>query len=154
MKRKYEEINGDLFEYALKGKFDVICQGNNCFNTQNAGIAVRFKEEFETNNFELEQSGKGDYNKLGQIDYEEFEGDSFDGILAVVNCYTQFNPGPDGNYAALTLCLSKINYIFKGRHIGLPQIGCGIAGLDWNEVKEIIKEELVDCDVTVVIFKQ
>lgn len=38
--------------------------------------------------------------------------------------------------------------------IGLPQIGCGLAGGDWNKVKEIIKKELKDCFVTVVIYKE
>jgi hypothetical protein len=31
------------------------------------------------------------------------------------------------DYEALALCLRKINHTFKGKHVGLPQIGCGIA---------------------------
>ena len=31
-----------------------------------------------------------------------------------------------------------MNYIFKGKHIGLPQIGCHLAGGSWDIVKEII----------------
>ena len=77
----YEEVEGNLITLAKEGKFDVICQGCNCFNMQGVGISGIMSKEFETNNFELEQSGKGDYNKLGQIDYEEFEGDIFDGSL-------------------------------------------------------------------------
>jgi O-acetyl-ADP-ribose deacetylase (regulator of RNase III) len=50
--------------------------------------------------------------------------------------------------------MRKINHTFKGKHIGLPQIGCGLAGGDWSRVKEIIKKELKDCKVTVVIFKK
>jgi len=37
-------------------------------------------------------------------------------------------------------------------HIGLPKIGAGLAGGDWNRIKEIIKTELTDCKVTVVIY--
>ena len=47
-----------------------------------------------------------------------------------------------------------MNHEFKGKHIGLPQIGCGIAGGDWDVVKLLIKQELKDCDVTVVIYNK
>ena len=83
-------------------------------------------------------------------------------LFYVVNSYTQYNYGrnhSDGDdkplsYEALTLCLRKINHKFKGKHIGLPQIGCGLAGGDWEKVKAIIQKELVDCDATVVIYNK
>ena len=37
---------------------------------------------------------------------------------------------------------------------GLPLIGCGIAGGEWDEVREIIKSELSEFDVTIVHFNQ
>jgi len=58
------------------------------------------------------------------------------------------------DYEALTLCLRKINWVFSGKHIGLPKIGAGLAGGDWEQIKQIIKNELNDCDVTVVIYKE
>ena len=51
-------------------------------------------------------------------------------------------------------CLRKINHFYRGKKIGLPLIGCGIAGGDWNMVRAIIQQELKDCDVTVVIYKK
>ena len=98
--------------------------------------------------------------------------------LSVVNAYTQYQPGANLDYEALTLCLRKINHIFKGKHIGLPKLGCGIAGGIWdldeyliasgtdfvkwknhknkgfNDVKTIIQEELKDCNVTIVIYDE
>ena len=60
--------------------------------------------------------------------------------------------------------MKKINSEFKGKHVGLPLIGCGIAGGIWERnlknnpshktVKEIIQTELKDCDVTVVHYKK
>jgi O-acetyl-ADP-ribose deacetylase (regulator of RNase III) len=58
------------------------------------------------------------------------------------------------DYEALTLCLRKINKIFSGKKIGLPQIGSGLAGGNWNRIQSIIQQELRDCDVTVVIYKK
>jgi O-acetyl-ADP-ribose deacetylase (regulator of RNase III) len=47
-----------------------------------------------------------------------------------------------------------MNHIFSEMHIGLPQIGAGLAGGDWETIKQIIKQELKDCDVTVVIYNK
>ena len=171
----YKEVKGDLIKLALEGKFEVIAHGCNCFCTMGSGIAVAMKNAFKCDTFDSEAPGlKGDINKLGNIDYEYFT-DKIDYIrksnpndfncndilVIVVNAYSQYYYGKNSpgcnqplDYSALALCLRKINYIFKGKHIGLPQIGCGLAGGDWGLVKEMIQEELTDCDVTVVIYNK
>ena len=132
--------------------------------------------------WEIKTGNKGNINKLGTIDYQHqylwFKHPmAKDGLavpmnhktlgqpdvkdIIVVNSYTQYSYGvnhTDGvskplDYEALTLCMRKINHIFKGKHIGLPQIGAGLAGGDWNRIKQIIQTELKDCEVTVVIYK-
>ena len=118
---------------------------------------------------------RGDINKLGQIDYQKVAVNLHTGRvlvgysvpkpefiieLTVVNAYTQYHYGrnhKDGvhtpiDYEALTLCMRKMNKIFKDQHIGLPKIGAGLAGGDWNRIKKIIQDEFTDCDVTVVVF--
>jgi len=155
----YQEIEGNLITLAKENTFDVIAHGCNCFCTMGAGIAPQMAEAFLCNKFNMERDEfKGDINKLGTIDYGYFHVSG----LTVVNAYTQYNYGKnhaDGDsrpldYEALTLCLRKMNFIFNGKHIGLPQIGCGLAGGDWEIVKEIIKKELKDCNVTIVIYKK
>lgn len=149
-------IKGDLIKLALAGEFDVIAHGCNCFCQMGAGIAPQMARAFGANHFRLEKrSYEGDYNKLGQIDWD----DTMRPI--VVNAYTQYGFGRNHSngtdipldYEALTLCMRKINHQFKGKHIGLPQIGCGLAGGDWNKVSQIIEKELKDCTVTIVIYQ-
>lgn len=158
----YKEIEGDLIVLAKQKQFDVIAHGCNCFCTMGAGIAPQMAKAFGCDTFPLEHKDyTGDINKLGQIDYKTYFHMNEDHRLTVVNAYTQYYYGsnhPDGvdkplDYDALTLCLRKINHLFKGKHIGLPKIGCGLAGGNWNIVKNIILRELKDCDVTVVNFK-
>jgi O-acetyl-ADP-ribose deacetylase (regulator of RNase III) len=147
----YTEVHGDLIKLAKEGEFDVIAHGCNCFCNMEKGIAVAMKNEFACNLFKLEHRDyKGDVNKMGQIDYEYQRG------LYVVNAYTQFgfgNPKGDVDYEAFTLCMRKIASKFRGRHIGLPQIGAGLAKGDWERIKQIIQKELQNCKVTVVIYK-
>jgi O-acetyl-ADP-ribose deacetylase (regulator of RNase III) len=175
---KYTEVNGDLIEKALSGEFDVIAHGCNCFCTQKSGIAKRMVEVFRTDKFYKEGSNwKGNVDKMGNIVAEDryvhegkvvsFKeaGHPFTPLyndakkLIVVNCYTQFGFGkfqatgqPDLDYEALTLCLRKIASKYIGKHIGLPKIGAGLAGGDWERIKTIIQETLKDCKVTVVIY--
>ena len=79
------------------------------------------------------------------------------------------------DYEAFTLCMRKINHQFKGKHIGLPLIGCGLAGAVWDitqlteeevmnhssdllnnfkDVKSIILDELTDMKVTIVHYER
>lgn len=170
----YEEIKGDLIKLALDGKFDVISHGCNCFCIMGAGIAPQMATAFgasladnEAHRLMEKLCGEGyQIELLGNIaswsPYTKYGVTEVPENLIVVNSYTQYGFGlnhPGGSkvpldYAALTLCMKKINHMFKGKHIGLPQIGCGLAGGDWEKVKEIIKTELKDCKVTIVIYKK
>lgn len=168
-----KEIKGDLIKLALEKNFDVIVHGCNCFCTMGAGIAPKMAQTFGCDKFWKENKKySGNIDKLGTLDFEKrlvIDGVAYpvvpvaypvlpgqtDYNLHVVNAYTQYNYGGNKplDYEALTLCLRKMNFIFKGKHIGLPQIGCGLAGGDWNIVKNIIEKEFIDCEVTIVIFK-
>ena len=167
---KYNEIKGDLIKLALDGKFDVITHGCNCFCTMSAGIAPQMVKAFNVNKFSMESKDQvGNINKLGCIDYEvktltggKSEFDFFEFDLTIINSYTQYGFGRNHSngieqpldYEALTLCLRKINHLFKGKHIGLPKIGCGLAGGSWSIVSKIIRDELRECDVTIVIYNK
>lgn len=148
---KYNEVDGDLIEMSLNGKFDLISHGCNCKKTMGAGIAKLIATTYPLA-YEVDKQ----YNAtMGDIsicrDYDTI----------IVNSYTQLFPGgvgygPDSimsRYDALISCMRKINDEFKGSHIGLPLIGCGIAGLDWNVVKGIIQQQLTDLDITIVLYK-
>jgi len=153
-------IKGDLIQLAKEGNFDVIGHGCNCFCTMTSGIAPLMAEAFGCNEFPLEWlKFEGDVNKLGNIDHQSILINGKDNLneLTVVNCYTQYAPGvPDPfyhiplNYTALELCMRKINHTFKGKKVGLPWIGCGLAGGNRGVVENIIKQQLIDCDVTIV----
>lgn len=170
MKNQYTEIKGDLIQLARQGKFDVIAHGCNCFCRMGAGIAVAMAKEFGCSSFKLEDKlYQGSINKIGQVDYQllhyetgkgwtkypDIDGTKITHSLHVVNCYTQYgygNPNGDLDYEALTLCMRKLGGIFHGKHIGLPQIGAGLAKGDWDRIKAIIQQELRFCEVTVVIY--
>lgn len=145
---KYKEVYGNLITLAKNGEFDVIVHGCNCLSNMGAGLAPQMADAFGCDQFEMEKWGQ-DIQKLGCIDWENFvigknsiwnlknsDNKENDPELSVVNAYTQYKYGrnhKDGifrpiDYDALTLCFRKMNVIFKGKHIGVPQIGAGLAG--------------------------
>lgn len=156
----YKEVEGDLFQLADAGLFDVVAHQTNCFCLQGAGISGKFALRYGTDNAERFKSedlvSRGDFNKLGTIESFFCNSGGYFGRKPdfVANMYGQFKPGSNTDYTALRLCLRKLNHRFKGNRIGLPQIGCGIGGGSWEEVAKIIQEELIDCDTTVVIYKK
>ena len=167
-------VDGDLIKLAKEGIFDVIVHGCNCLSTMGAGIAPQMAAAFGCDKFEMEMWGPS-IDKLGNIDWKTFlleknntftidlgEGNPDKGTeLVVVNAYTQYSYGrnhSDGvaqpfDYEAFTICMRKINRTFKRKCIGMPKIGSGLAGGDWNRIENIISTELIDCEVTIVNYK-
>lgn len=146
---EYTEIDGDLIKLTKEGKFDIIAHGANCQKMMGAGVAKQIREHFPPVYLVDKEDIREPISRLG--DFTKYE--SCSGRI-ILNLYTQFYGGPNLNLDALKLCLSKVNYLYAGKHIGLPKIGCGIAGGDWEIVKEIIKTHLTSCKVTIVNYKK
>ena len=145
-------IDGDLIQLAKEGKFDVIGHGCNCFGNMGAGIAKTIKEEFpEAYTADKFGSRRGDHKKLGtftKYDYPD---------LTILNLYTQFAYGTqkvEVRSDAVRKCMKEIKKNYSRKKIGLPMIGCGLAGGDWNIISRIIEDELGDEDVTIVKYKK
>ena len=145
------EIEGDLVKQA--GQFDVIAHGCNCFCTFGAGIAKAIREKFPEAYYEVDlTTKKGDRSKLGTITFTK------NTTPVIINCYTQYNYGREKgrvycSYDAIRSCMKEIKAKFHGKKIGLPKIGCNLAGGDWAIVNQIIADELGQEDVTIVILK-
>jgi len=146
-------VNGDLVALALKGEFDVIVHGCNCFHTMGAGIAKSIASTFPE---ALEADRKTPYaeaSKLGTISTAQVERGRHK--LVVVNAYTQFHwkgSGRKVDYEALGRCFRSIADSFSGSRIGYPLIGAGLAGGDWTIIAPRIDHELAGLDHTLVIF--
>ncbi len=144
-------IKGDLIKLACSGQFDVIVHGCNCHCVMGAGIAAQIRKEFSGAYIADYDTGRGDLSKLGGYTKGEAFRNGFP--ITVVNAYTQGEPGRNLDYPALRRCMKAVKSDFSGKRIGMPKIGCGIAGGDWGEVSRIIQDELVGEDVTIVDYE-
>jgi O-acetyl-ADP-ribose deacetylase (regulator of RNase III) len=143
-------IEGDLVKDA--DNYDVIAHCCNCFCTMGAGIAPQIKHKFPEAYAADCTTTSGDQSKLGTITYTE------NTTPIVVNLYGQYDykgrqhGRMDLDYSALRLALRAMKEKFSGKTFGLPMIGAGLAGGDWDIIEAIIQEELNGEDVTVVKY--
>lgn len=141
----YKIIKGDLI--ATAEDYDIVVHGCNTKHTMGAGFALKLKKKYPII-FEYDE-----YNSIpGTIREVPVKKD-----FIIINAYTQRYWGRDkykneDRYLYIRNCMKCINKDYKGKRIGMPMIGAGLAGGDWNIIESIIKEELKDCDVTVVKY--
>ena len=148
-----KEVYGDLVKQA--DEFDVVIHGCNCMNTMGGGIAVALRVAYPGIYDADTIAYKAGKVRLGNmsIHFEPSINTTF------VNCYTQHDfkgrktGKRDVDYFAIKECMQKVKKRFSGMKIGIPLIGCGLAGGDWNLVSTIIDEELLGEDVTLVKIK-
>jgi O-acetyl-ADP-ribose deacetylase (regulator of RNase III) len=146
-------VAGDL----LTSDVDVLAHGANCFNTMGAGIAAQIKrlypEAWEVDSL----TKKGDKKKLGSFSRTQYQ------KPVIYNLYTQYSFGKNKIYVdykavrkalkAMKNDLIKTGY-YKTCKLGMPMIGCGLAGGDWQKISQILEEILNDKDVFVYTLSQ
>ncbi len=141
----YREITGDLLALFAQGAFDFIGHGCNCFKAMDAGIARQIRKQFPEAKTADDQFAPVGKERLGKY------------VIApnrIINIYSQYEPGKNLDTIALSEALSALNAELGPQKVslGLPQIGCGIAGGNWSEIKPLIQDKLKDVELTVVVY--
>lgn len=126
------EVTGDLFEYDGVA----IGHGVNCKGAMGAGIATQFRKRYPAMYDSYRVHCENGTLQPGRA----FVYRSSDGRL-ICNIASQDFPGADARYDWLVagISLAVADLIDAGvRELALPQIGCGIGGLDWEAVKVML----------------
>ena len=144
-----KEVAGDLIQLAKEGKFDVIVHGCNCECMMGGGIAKQIRQAFPEAYQADCQTTACDPRKIGSFSLARANVNKGK-CLVIVNGYTQLLAGGQVNYHAVREVMKQVKQNFYGKRIGYPMIGAGLAGGDWDRIKDIIGEELKDEDHTLV----
>jgi O-acetyl-ADP-ribose deacetylase (regulator of RNase III) len=156
-----KQLTGNLITLGMAGVFDVILHGANCFCTMGGGIAreirARVPEAYQAD----QDTFSGDRNKIGLFTKAGITCYIQHGIvptehkLTVINAYTQYDmsSGEDVfEYEAFDRVLKLIHRMYPTARVGLPLIGCGLAGGDESRIRWIIEENAKVMDLTLVLF--
>ena len=144
------KVKGDLLARARDGRYDAIAHGCNSFCRMEAGIAKQVKEQFpqayRADQMTIPKMGE----KLGKYSLAFIS----EGDFTLINAYTQYDCKGDNNvdYEAIRNVFSLINRDFPGRFIGIPAIGAGLAGGDWDRISRIINRVTPDIHIELVEY--
>lgn len=141
-----KKLKEDIFHAFMNHDFDIFVQGCNCHHTQGAGIAALLSSRYPEVLIADRTSVKGDPSKLGSYTLAK----TLDGI--VINAYTQYSfgaGGPHVDYDAISKVFATLNAKYKDQNVtfGIPAIGCGLAGGNWEIVEQLINDCTPDINI-------
>lgn len=132
-------VAGDMFQIAkamTAGERGVaIGHGVNRHGLMGAGVAKSVRALFPDAHEAYRQACSEDRYAVGQNQYWSTGTGTW-----LVNMFTQDRPGPDARLTAIQLCLEAYFGQFHYTPLVIPEIGCGIGGLDRHEVFQIFKQ--------------
>jgi O-acetyl-ADP-ribose deacetylase (regulator of RNase III) len=142
-----QTIKGSVIDLAaMRGEFDLLIHGCNCFNTMKSGVAKAIATKWPGVVDADNRTTKGDVSKLGS--YTTYQ---IDNGLIIVNAYTQYDYGHTGRYfeyAAFAQVLRELEDDYNGvltawigkTRVLSPKIGSGLGGGDWNIIEKMISQ--------------
>jgi len=145
-----KEIKGSL----LDTECIVIAHGVNCQNVMGAGVAKALYTKWPKvkESYHKVCEGKKASELLGNVYLTDIGGQ------LVANCFTQKGYGTHErmlDYDALRSCMGGLKTFFYQwrtvKCLAMPRIGCGLAGGDWEKVREIL-EEVFPEEFTILVY--
>lgn len=159
-----KHIKGDLIKLVQDGQFDIIIHGANIHNAMGSGIAATIRTQLPAMWGADQATIPGDIRKLGHfsvaqlVEYETKTGNPYIDRPFGINLYTQATMGGEGDhidYEGLERGFYAINMMFSTYpvqpKIGIPLIGAGLGGGDWDRIEAIINS-IGFADITCVEF--
>lgn len=146
-----EYINGDIFDS------ECICLVNpvNCVGVMGAGLALQFRKRFPKNYYVYKIMCENYSIGIGRPMFCK------EGGKVIIDFPTKYHYRNKSKLEDIDKALCAIpeilNKIFNGtipikNTIAFPAIGCGLGGLEWSQVKNLIENRLGNYPFTVKIY--
>lgn len=129
------EVQSDLFELRV----DALAHGCNTQGVMNAGIALEFKQRYPQMYQEYIRYCKTGLFNPGDIHFYRSE----DSKPHVINIATQLDRRTPAQLSYIERGFNNIESNYKAwgiSSLGMPHIGCGLGGLDWQDVSKVVKK--------------
>ena len=143
----FTEIKGNLFDRPM-GPNDYYVHCISRDYACGAGIAKEFNKRYDLTNI-LRKSGTDDLTPI---------------VYNVINLVTKNKYWQKPTYKSLEDCLWRVwglvvnypmyypNLLYPPKTLVMPRIGCGLDKLQWEKVKNIIKNIFKDTDVNIEVY--
>lgn len=138
--------HGNIFESSAQ----VIVNPVNCVGVMGAGLAKQFKERYPRMFAKYQSCCMAKLLEPGKLMLCK-ESDKWILLFPTKN---HWKDRSELIYIKQGLNKLVAEYQLRGiKSIAIPKIGCGLGGLNWEEVKPLIIERLSSCDMDVYIYE-
>ena len=149
----YKEIQGNLFDD--NSSYFVQCLSADI--VAGAGIAVEFNKRFDMKNRLRNLYPNGvKVNGTFQPTCIYIQNDKYDRYsFGTFNLITKENVWQKPTYITMNKALKEMYIQVKNKNIkklAMPLIGCGIDGLSWKFVRQLIIETFQDLDIEITVY--
>lgn len=139
-------ISGDI----LESKAEAIVNPVNCEGIMGKGLALQIKLKYPQTFKDYVKSCKEKKLCIGQIHYYK------ENEKIIINFPTKDKWRNKSKITYITDALPKLIELIKQlqiKSIAIPPLGCGLGGLDWKEVKEVLVSYLEEIDSKIYIYE-
>lgn len=130
----------------------------NCKGVMGSGLALQFKEAYEDMFEAFKQACTDNKVQLGKMHVWKLEGQSslISETSIIINFPTKHHWKDKSQLKDIKLGLQDLRKVIAQENIdtiAIPQLGCGLGGLDWAKVEPLIMEELLDVEAEIRLYK-
>ena len=129
-----------LFEDFNNGVTDAIVIPVNCFGVMGAGVALEAKKRYPN----CEPLYK---LALPFLYFNYFYSDKNDDFY-----FAATKDHWRSNLETIEKIVSQMAFKIRDETVGVPALGCGLGGLDWNDVKSLYEKHLTDSPVHFICY--
>lgn len=146
-----EFVKGDFFDFDADIRINTV----NCVGVMGAGVALAFKKKYPEMFREYTRQCKEKEIAPGKPTVWK-QGDMFSKGIEIINFPTKNHWRNPSEYEYIEDGLIWLSNYLKNKEgltITLPALGCGHGGLDWGEVKRLIRKYLEKTSNNILVFE-
>jgi len=140
-------VSGNMFE----GNYDALVNAVNCVGVMGKGLALQFKNRYPRNYEAYRTLCQTRDFQPGGLHITKFSGDPY-----IINFATKDhwkNPSQLSYIESGAMRLAKFLKCKPNiRSIAIPKLGCGLGGLRWYDVRQILEKYLSDVETDIYLF--
>ncbi len=144
-----EECDKDIFTLDVEAIINPV----NCVGVMGAGLALQFKERYSANYKAYKTACDNKMMVPGDLFTTKVANE---GIKYIINFPTKKhfqNPSRIDYINKGLIALKQFIDMYQIKTVGMPAIGCGLGGLNYNTVKKSIEKEFSNHETVIYLIK-
>ena len=140
-------------ENILESNTQVLVNPVNCVGVMGKGLALQFKGKFPDYFKDYKYRCTKDRVKLGRVNPYCLDKDNNKWLVSFPTKYHWRDKSEISSIKSGLSGLRNFCVNFRVISVAIPKLGCGLGGLDWNDVKPLVEEVFGDVTFDVYIYE-